>query len=363
MKATDTRLTTAITPAFLNPKSSKPRPNATAFMNWIRQGLMDGSLTYNNADSDVHFVRGGMALCSPNIIKRYLLNHEFIGELPTTTDAWKAVGREVDKSGYIVRNTVTKSCLHAYQVLNRDGSIGARKIWVRLIPNANAFIWPLPSVNTRLIACEVAQPVPKRIAKVVPNEPVEDKVSNTMKTKSRIQVPCFSYKEAAAQGLIETEIATLTESLNIDGICGTRACCAGHGWPWVTARSPFVLFVSDMPWSFEISRLVDELLVSNKLVYFWSVRGEHVKDLGLSWALELKDTRSFIKRRLVNQDFETLAQAIRLLGSEFQHRVIASDIGVSKKGKDAQNHQVMKPRRFHDFSKGIGIQTFGAMGS
>lgn len=181
MKATDTRLTRAITPAFLNPKSSKPRPNATAFMNWIRQGLMDGSLTYNNADSDVHFVRGGIALCSPNIIKRYLLNHEFIGELPTTTDVWKALGREVDKSGYIVRNTVTKSCLHAYQVLNRDGSLGARKIWVRLIPNANAFIWPLPSVNTRFIACEVAQL--ERDSTRSPNLPLEMKATKTMDEK------------------------------------------------------------------------------------------------------------------------------------------------------------------------------------
>lgn len=362
MESTDTRLTRAITPAFLNPKSSKPRPNAVAFMHWIRQGLMDGSLTYNQADSDVHFVRDGMAITCPNIIKRYLLKHEFIGELVTTPDAWKAVGREVDKSGYIVRNTVTKSCLHAYQVLNRDGSLGARKIWVRLIPNANAFIWPLPSVNTRLIACEVAQPVPKRTAKVVPIEPVEDKVPKTMKTKSRIRVLCYPYKEATAQGLIEAQIADLTEALNIDGICGTRACCAGHGWPWITVQRPYVAFVCDMPWSCELSRLVDELLASNKLTYCWTVRGQHVKDFGLSWRFSIEDSRSFIKRRLINQDFETLAKAIRLLGAEFQQRVIASDIDVGKKGKDAKNHQVLKPRRFHDFSKGIGIQTFGATG-
>lgn len=181
------------------------------------------------------------------------------------------------------------------------------------------------------------------------------------KIKSRIQVPCYPYKDAAAQGLIEADIADLTDALNIDCICGTRACCAGHGWPWVTARSPFVLFVSDMPWSFEISQLVRELIASNKLTYYWIVRGEHVQDSGLSWVLQLEDSRSFIRRRLVNQDFETLAKAIRLLGAEFQQRVIPREKCVSKDTENSQNYQSSESFGLGDFSKGIGIQTFGAV--
>jgi hypothetical protein len=177
---------------------------------------------------------------------------------------------------------------------------------------------------------------------------------------TRFNVQVFPYLEAVAQGVIESPIADLVESLNIKGICGTRASCAGHGWPWVTEYRPLVAFVCDMPFSLELSKMVDELTVSDKLAHCWLIEGCHLAGIGLSWRLKLGDARSFLKRRLLNQDFETLAQSIRLLGAEFQQRIVATDIDVTEEAEYHKNHQSSEPLGFHDFSKGIGILAFGA---
>lgn len=168
------------------------------------------------------------------------------------------------------------------------------------------------------------------------------------------------YREAVTQGVIEQPIARLVRALNIEGVCGTRASCAGHGWPWVNERSPYVYFVCDLPWSLKLSQMVDELIASKKLVHYWLVEGRHVTEIGLCWTLRSSDARSFVKRRLLNQDFETLAQSIQLLSSEFQKGVIPSEERISEDAKDPQDYESSESLGLGDFAKGIGISTFGA---
>ncbi len=178
---------------------------------------------------------------------------------------------------------------------------------------------------------------------------------------TRFSVPVLPYRDAVTQGVIEQPIARLVRALNVDGLCGTRASCAGHGWPWVTEASPFVYFVCDMPLSLQLSQMVDELIASKKLNYYWLIEGRHVADIGLCWTLKPGDSRTFVKRRLLNQDFETLAQGIQSLSSEFNQGVVTSEERVSKVAKDSQDYQSSESLGLGDFSKGIGIRAFGAV--
>jgi hypothetical protein len=181
-----------------------------------------------------------------------------------------------------------------------------------------------------------------------------------MTKTTRFSGAALPYIEAVTQGVIEQPIARLVRALNIEGVCGTRASCAGHGWPWVNERRPYVYFVCDLPWSLKLSQMVDELITSKKLVHYWVVEGRHVAEIGLCWTLRSSDARSFVKRRLLNQDFETLAQGIQSLSSEFQKGVVTSEKCVSKVAEDSQDYQSSESLGLGDFAKGIGIRAFGA---
>lgn len=49
----------------------EPSEAATAFIQWLQQGLASREIKYNESGAPVHFVEEGMALISPKIFKLY----------------------------------------------------------------------------------------------------------------------------------------------------------------------------------------------------------------------------------------------------------------------------------------------------
>ena len=133
--------------------NSKPRENADRFMAWIQHGLGTGDLNYNESDAVIHFVDGGMALVSPKVFRMYLESNEFVGDTGTSKDALRALQQDVQKGGYIARNTDDKSSFHYFQVQRANEEAGA-VINCYLIPNPQAYIRPVPSPNPLLQRCQ-----------------------------------------------------------------------------------------------------------------------------------------------------------------------------------------------------------------
>ena len=163
------------------------------------------------------------------------------------------------------------------------------------------------------------------------------------------------YAEAVKQRVIEVHVADLVEALNIDGICGTRASCAGHGWSWISHEVPFVYMVCDMQWSLRLAQTVESLTLSKKLNYCWILHGQHVSNIGLCWNLRISDSRLNRSRKKVNQDFANLACAVRLLATEFKQGIVLGDEAVGEEQHDKKNYKIGKPFGVVDFSQGIGI--------
>lgn len=144
--------------ALFNNPNVQDQVNAQAFMAWIQAGLGTGDLNYNESDAVVHFVPEGMALVTPRAFKIYLEGNAFIGSIGQSKDALRALQNEVQKSGYIARNSTDKGSFHFYQVHHEDGDPGA-VITTYVVPNPQAYIRPVPSPNPLLKRCNAP---PKR---------------------------------------------------------------------------------------------------------------------------------------------------------------------------------------------------------
>ena len=102
----------------------------------------------------VHFVNGGMIIITPKIFKIYLEANEFIGPLGTSPDALRALQKEVQKGGYIERNSKNKSNFFKYKVKQSDGALSDFDLNTYLIPNPQAYIRPVPSPNPLLVPAD-----------------------------------------------------------------------------------------------------------------------------------------------------------------------------------------------------------------
>ena len=150
--------------AFTTPKSApralfkapgaSPRENAEKFMKWLQQSLGDGALTYNESDAVVHFVSGAMVIITPKIFKIYLESNEFIGSIGTSPDTLRALQKEVQKGGYIERNSKNKSNFFKFKVKQNDDSLSSFDLNTYLIPNPQAYIRPVPSPNLLLVPAD-----------------------------------------------------------------------------------------------------------------------------------------------------------------------------------------------------------------
>lgn len=150
--------------AFTTPKSppralfkapgATTRENAEKFMKWLQQSLGDGTLTYNESDAVVHFVANAMVIITPKIFKIYLESNEFIGSIGTSPDTLRALQKEVQKGGYIERNSKNKSNFFKFKVKQSDDSLSSFDLNTYLIPNPQAYLRPVPSPNLLLVPAD-----------------------------------------------------------------------------------------------------------------------------------------------------------------------------------------------------------------
>lgn len=140
--------------ALFKAPGASPRENAEKFMKWLQQSLGDGTLTYNESDAVVHFVTGAMVIITPKIFKIYLESNEFIGSIGTSPDTLRALQKEVQKGGYIERNSKNKSNFFKFKVKQSDDSLSSFDLNTYLIPNPQAYIRPVPSPNLLLVSAD-----------------------------------------------------------------------------------------------------------------------------------------------------------------------------------------------------------------
>jgi hypothetical protein len=127
---------------------AKQRPDADAFFVWLQQGLGTGDLSYNEAESAVHFTAEGMALVSPKIFKMYLEVHSYKSELSPGQKPFNALQNDLQRGGYTSKNGTGN--FFTYQVKQADGTLGA-KLTTYVVPNPQAYIRPVPSPNPLLV--------------------------------------------------------------------------------------------------------------------------------------------------------------------------------------------------------------------
>lgn len=153
---------TAPKPKFRAP-GAKPRPDADAFFGWLQQGLGTGSLSFNEADSIVHFTPQGMALVSPRAFKLYLEEHAYTSDLSPGQKPLNALQNDLQRGGYTARNG--KSNFFVYWIKQADGTLGPSKLTTYVVTNPQAYIRPVPSPNPLLVLQapdQEASPAPQR---------------------------------------------------------------------------------------------------------------------------------------------------------------------------------------------------------
>ena len=97
---------------------------AGRFMNWLRQGLADGSIRVNQSGAFVHFVAEGMLLVSPRIFREFARQfpEAFDGDqtdVSGDTDIGKPIQRQLLRAGWHVRADKGVNIL-TYQVIRGD---------------------------------------------------------------------------------------------------------------------------------------------------------------------------------------------------------------------------------------------------
>ena len=127
---------------------AKPRPDADSFFSWVQQGLGTGDLSYNDAESAIHFTNEGMALVSPKIFKLYLEEHSYQSELSPGQKPLNALQNDLQRGGYTSKNGAGN--FFTYQVRQSDGTLGAT-LTTYIVPNPQAYIRPVPSPNPVLV--------------------------------------------------------------------------------------------------------------------------------------------------------------------------------------------------------------------
>jgi len=131
-------------------KTKGPSAAALRFMRWIQDGLADGSMSYNRADSNIHFTQEGMALVSPRIFKEFA---QKFGEDGTGTasdkspaDLGQGIQRHITNTGWHLQVGEKKFNIIKYTVVGQDGN-GTKIISTVVIKNPLDFINPVPENN------------------------------------------------------------------------------------------------------------------------------------------------------------------------------------------------------------------------
>lgn len=116
------------------------------FMEWVRQGIADGTLPVNVRGALVHGVEDGLLLASPGIFRAFI-RRDGAGQAEPG-DAAKRLQREVLRAGWHLRADGGVN-LHGY-AWKQDGRVAAR-IHGIVILSPGRFFNPVPAINPALV--------------------------------------------------------------------------------------------------------------------------------------------------------------------------------------------------------------------
>jgi len=131
------------------------KPLAQLFMNWLAQGISDGSVTYNTATSVAHFVAEGMLLVSPKVFQQFeeLVKSGVVTDSDglLTDKTWKEVQNAVAKSGWLYALQPGNRHAVTYDVLAQGKAMRAT-VTGFLVQAPERWLSPLPRSNPYLLA-------------------------------------------------------------------------------------------------------------------------------------------------------------------------------------------------------------------
>ncbi len=116
------------------------------FIEWVRQGIADGTLPVNLRGALVHGVEDGLLLASPGIFRAFI-RRDGVGQAEAA-DAAKRLQREVLRTGWHLRTDGGVN-LHGY-AWRQDGRAAAR-IHGIVILSPSRFFDPVPAINPALV--------------------------------------------------------------------------------------------------------------------------------------------------------------------------------------------------------------------
>lgn len=116
------------------------------FIEWVRQGIADGTLPVNVRGALVHGVEDGLLLASPGIFRAFI-RRDGVGQAEAA-DAAKRLQREVLRTGWHLRTDGGVN-LHGY-AWRQDGRAAAR-IHGIVILSPSRFFDPVPAINPALV--------------------------------------------------------------------------------------------------------------------------------------------------------------------------------------------------------------------
>jgi len=133
-------------PEFLDGVDAAGAERPRRFMEWVRQGIADGTLPVNMRGALVHGVEDGLLLASPGIFRAFIRRE---GAGPAEPgDAAKRLQREVLRAGWHLRADGGVN-LHGY-AWKQDGRAAARIHGVVILA-PQRFVDPVPPINSALV--------------------------------------------------------------------------------------------------------------------------------------------------------------------------------------------------------------------
>jgi hypothetical protein len=133
-------------PEFLDGVDAAGAERPRRFMEWVRQGIADGTLPVNVRGALVHGVEDGLLLASPGIFRAFI-RRDGVGQAEPA-DAAKRLQREVLRTGWHLRTDGGVN-LHGY-AWRQDGRAAAR-IHGIVILSPSRFFDPVPAINPALV--------------------------------------------------------------------------------------------------------------------------------------------------------------------------------------------------------------------
>lgn len=124
----------------------EPSEAATAFIQWLQQGLASREIKYNESGAPVHFVEEGMALISPKIFKLYAAQ---TGPEEQADAMGMQIQREVIKAGWHRMRQVEgggKVNILRYQIIGK-GNVPVASLAAVVLMDPDRFVLPVPPVN------------------------------------------------------------------------------------------------------------------------------------------------------------------------------------------------------------------------